>query len=632
MATSVAAVLMGLAVPLAGPLVGPLAEPAAAARTTLPGGLDTTSLQTATVSVPVPAGVDPRWVTGALTVGEGSRGTVNLLVDGRVVRSVPARPWQRVALPVGRDDVRPDGTISLGVRFRPEGDRSGCRPVEEHEVRLTNLALLHQGAEAVDLDPAGFLPAAASRVDVVVPRNASDDVLDAALAAVGALAARYRAGVPVALTTADVVLPRTGAGQRVVRIGPGEAGSAPTTTAAVRFGLPNLSITGSGDDLRRAVLDVLAPAGDTTPRPAADSGAGAPAPVTRTLRELGATGRDTVLSGYGRSASVLEVPQDAFGGPVDRLDLQLTGTTTDVPAGTQARLDTYLDGRLVDSATLDEGGDLAVTTTVPGSRLAASTRLELVLTAVPEGGCASGTLLPLSVELDPDASVLTAELDARADGRGFTELPQALAGRLPVGLRGEGPDRTLAAADAALVVAGLQRAAAYPLEVGVVDPDELLADGHGLLVGAGAEDLDAADARLRPDPEGAPGAALQTARGPGRPLLVLGTLGPGSGRLRTWAADQVVRDGWQALTGDVLVSSGGAARPLAGLDPATVPGTSADATPSATADKDPEQRSYTAVAVAGAGLLVLVVGARSLLVLRRRRSAGTGVSGPAPRP
>ncbi|MDN4171332.1 cellulose biosynthesis cyclic di-GMP-binding regulatory protein BcsB [Nocardioides sp. SOB77] len=635
-AVAAAAVVTGVLAPAAVPSLGATAH---AARTDLPATLDTRALQTSTVQVPVPAGVDPRWVTGALTVADGARGTVLLLVDGRVVRSAAARPWQRVALPVGRDDVGPDGTVSLGVRFRPEGERTGCRPLEPYDVRLTNLALLHQGTERVDLDPARFLPAAASRVDVVVPREASDDVLSAGLAAVAALAARYPAGVPVGLTTADVVLPRTGAGQRVLRISPGPTTAEPT--AEVRFGLPSLTVTGSGDELRSAVLDLIgedaADAEDTATgtRPEAEPGS----TVTRTLAELGARAADAELSGYGRTASLLRIRQDAFGGPVDRLDLSLAGAHTSVPTGSQARLDTYLDDRLVDSRTLGDGGTFAVETSVPGSRLASTAELELVLTAVPEDGCTAGTLLPLEVQLDRDDSALSAEVAGGPDA-GLEAFPQVLAGRLPVALRGGEAARTAAAADAAQVVASLQRAAAYPLEVGLVSPEALLADGPGLLVGATWADTVAAGARLRPDTDGPRGAALQAAGDDEAPLLVLGTLGARSGVLRTWVAEQTARDGWDGLTGDALVSDGGAARPLVALDPRAVPGEAAQDVPDLAPDG--EGRSYVGWFAAGIVVLLLLLGLQLAATLRRRaarapgtaapRGSATSVSGSAPRP
>lgn len=603
-----------LAVGTLGPLAA--APPASAARADLVGNLDTRAQQTSTVLVPVPDGVRPRWVTGALTVGDDTSGTVLLLVDGAVAASVPAKPSQRVAVPVRRSDVRPDGTVELGVRFRPEGDRSGCRPAQPYDVRLADLTLLHQGAEAVDLDPAGFLPDAASRVDVVVPRAAPDDVLAAGLATVAALAARYPADVPVGLTTADVVLPRTGAGQRVLRISPGDG--APTTATAVRHGLPTATVTGSGEELRGAAVGLV-----RVEAPPARPAAGAGGTARRTLTDLGATGADTTLTGYGRSVSALELRQDAFGGSVDRLDVDLTGTTSAAPAGTGARLDTYLDGRLLDSRPLAEGGPFRVAATIPGSRLGAGSELQVVLTAVPEDGCTAGDLPPLEVRIDPEASVLTGRLDPEPES-GFAQFPQVLAGVLPVALRGDGPDRTAAATGAALLVASLQRAASHPLEVELVEPADLLdGDRSGLLVGATAEDSAAAGTALLPDPDGAPGAALQAGDPDGLPLLVLGDLGPDSAGLALRLAEQADRDGWETLTGDALVSDGGAGRPVADLDPSALPGVAA--APGADGTDAGDQRSWARWLLGAAAALVLLLfgllATRLAPVLRRRRPA-----------
>lgn len=553
-----------------------LAAPAAAradttaVNTTLSAVGDTTS----TLDVPVPPGVSVTSVDGILTLDLVLGGSVSLLVNGRTVATVPARAHQQVSLPLRPSDVSPSLSVELGVRYDIPTDAAGCRVQQPVAVVLRSLELNYTGTETQAVAVAGFFPAASPRIDVLVPNEADDDLLEAGLVAVAALSSLYPEGTPLSLTTGGVVLPRAGAGQRVVKLAPGDG--AVQSSIETKFGLQTLTLTGSGDALVAAARAlgseqlVLADAAATQGLAATlDDRDAAP---ERSFEELGID--QVALSALGRSTASWVVAQDAFGGPVDSMRIRAFGTHSAVAAGVQAQLSTYLNGFLLDSQILEGDSELSIDATVPDSLVTADNELEFVLSALPgEGECLrTSSQLPLEVFLDGQRSTIETR---RGDGRleGFDRYPQVLGGVLPVAIRSVGSARTDSAIDAALLVSALQRVAVAPLEVSLVDADDFIAeDLSGLLVGAdypdsvalqaplrlsGTRSVDRAEARLEVGTD-QPFATLEAVVPAGRHVLMLGAWTPSTetdpAPLSRKAAAWVDDDGWAALTDDVLVA------------------------------------------------------------------------------
>jgi len=623
-----------LAVVLVAPmaLLAPGAAPATADETALPLG---PSLGGAggQVQYAVPPGITPTALEAELTVDtEGDADDpqddgpeeVSVLVGDRVAATVPAETGP-ISVPVSRDDVV-DGL--LVVRLALDADRCPPGP-DAMPITLTDLTLVHGGVELEPTGPEDFWPGSSSRIDIVVPGRADDDLLEAGLNAVAALSRRYGADTPVFLSSASTQLPRTGFGQRIVRLAGGDGPVQTRLTS--RFGLPELDLTGGSEELRSAVR-ALAFGDDLT--------ADVPSPpepaLTRTFADLGADQVD--LGGDDGATGVLRVPQDAFGQQVGGLQIRAVGTRGDLPAGgaedpdaegsaSALAVQTYVNDVLVETTPLDPDDDaVSIDATADPSVLLPTNEVRFVVGAAEaeqsDGTCAAVGAPTVPVTLDGAASGVAA---APYDGEvtGLAAYPQNLGDQLEVAVRPDGGLRVPAAGDAGSVVSALQGASAGLLDVSVVDADELVAgSGPGLLAGADIDDAADLEAPLqyqesvdesRPAPDTDVDVtqlfgALEAAGGADRPVLVLGAFGPGDradqAELRATTARAAADQGWNALDGDLLVTTRDR-------------GPTVLAAPSPTSNRaasDPGQSG-----LGGGGLAVAVVALLALLGLQVRR-------------
>ena len=560
-----------------------VAAPAHADESTLPTVVRTVGDDTATATLTVPDGIIATSLSGQISSDSSLGGEIVVLVGDRETARVPPGPDQDIAFPLQAEDVGPDRTIDLSVRYEIPATPTGCPSLEPATTELHDLRLGTVGAETAPTSADDFFPALATRIDVQVPRNASDDMLTAGMTAVAALGALYPEGTPIVLGSPGTVLPRTGAGQRVVKLEPvrdsdslSEDGT--STTVTEKYGLQTLVLAGSGE----ALVDAARGLGSSLPELDGPDRTGGPAalPGVRdpdaelSLADLGLD--DVQLSGVGLGSTSVAIPQDAFGGSLERLDLRVVGTHTAVDPAAKAQLNTYVNDYLVDSQLLGKATALTIEATVPAARLRPVNDVRFTLAALPvDGVCADpDTELPLEVSLDPEGSTAVGTPGA-GTVTAFGLYPQVLSGSLPIGVRGKGRARVSAVADAAQLVVSLQRAAAAPLEVEVVQADSLLAgDQGGLLIGADQSDARALQTPVplsafrEVDAEGRsfgvesdePFAALQAAGPPERPLLVLGSWSPGEKQgsrpqVQT-VIEKVVSDGWSSLDGNVLVAHG----------------------------------------------------------------------------
>lgn len=599
--------------------------PASAETLTVPGSTSATVGATSTLDVAVPPGVTPTEVTGRLRLDDTIDGTVAFVVGGRLAARVPARAQAEVAIPVGRADVVGD-RLRVEVRVDPKGQGDACATVSDVRATLDEVALEVDGAETAPTTLAQFLAPYATAVDVVVPADAGEPTLAAGLTAVAAISSRYPETTAVRLTTPDDVT-KARPGLRVVHLSPG-TGTA-TSEITDDAGVATLTLGGGDDELLAAARGLgaaealgLADAARTEGL-AATGGPGA----VRDELTLGELGVDrAVLSGYGRVEQYVGIRQDAFGGPVGALRIDLEGTHTAVSDGARAQLDVYLNDRLVDSTQLDDDPALHREIEVPAADVQGDNGLVVVLSAVPpREWCAGGDRqLPMEVHLDTERTVVHADRGG-ARTTGFASFPQNLGGRLAVAVSDHATDPVAAAVDAGAVVAALQRRAARPLDVRMV-PAADLRDGKtsGLLVGAGEDDstalraplrlsemrlLDYAEATFEVGTD-QPYAALVAVRHRGRDVLMLGSWAPGGdgAALERRAATYLAIEGWGALSANLLV------QPAAG-DPFTI---DADAVVPQQERVD-EQRSFAWWLVGGLAVLLALLGGRWLLARRRRR-------------
>lgn len=571
-APAAALIALTLLIAPAGPVA---AAPDDTAQVAVPDSVSAVPETTGRLQVAVPDGLVPRRLNATLTVQNPSDARVILTVAGREVHNAPARSSEQVTLPLRASDVTADGVVEVTIsELLDSGTEDGCRYVTPTSATLEQITLDATGTESAPDSVGTFFPAYSPAIDVAVSADAGDDVLNAALNAVTALADRYDANTDVRLTTAPATAARAGVRQVSFEQGPNPV----STAIEQRDGVPNLVITGSDDALTDAARALgspaLALADDAT-----TSGLSSTKQTDRTglVASLGEiAGRDSItLTGYGTSTAYVSVRQDAFGGPIDALDVMLKGTHTAVPDGAELQLDLLFNGALVASTQLADGTSFALEATVDAGQLSADNGLELRMTGMPAADqcVGNGRHLPLELHLDTDASELRGSRGAGSVA-GFARFPQVLAGQVPLALRADGAERVAQATDAATLLTSLQRSAARQLTVQLTDADDLVAgDRSGVLVGATHADSTALKAPLRLDRmrlmdyveselqvgTDQPFAALQAVNVDRRDVLLLGGWSPTDAAavkpLITNAAATVGDRAWTTLADDVLVAT-----------------------------------------------------------------------------
>lgn len=608
-------------------LLAPTA-PAQAGELGLPQSLTTQGSQPNVTRLSIPEGVSPQALRGLLTAENAEGGQVRISVHGRVVLAVPARPSQWVRIPVTPRDLEADGTISVSLEYADTADERchvGRSPVL---TRLSRLRLIFTGAESAPTSLAGFLPSAASRVDVVLPDSADDFLVEAGLTAVVALSQKYPAAVPVALTADGEPVPRVGAGQRVVRFARGDGPV--VSSVGIERGIPTLTIKGSGpalvDAARALRADALAIADAETGEGLSLLVADSDLDTRSSLADLGA--EQLRLTGWGQTDVYVGIPQDEFGGPIDSLQVDLVGTHTAVQ-GINAQVDVFVNDVLVASTLLDDKAEFHLPVTVDSDLLRADNGLQVVMQAFPQDGrCGdAATHAPVLLDIDGTRSLITAQ---RGTGRlsGFELYPQVFGGDVPVALRNTSA-RTLGdAVAAASLLSALQRAATHPLTVRLVSPDDLInGNQSGLLVGASYADSAAIQAPLRLAEiqlidmaeetfqigTARPFAALESVSHGGRHILMLGGWTPDSATsardLESEVVASVTDAGWRALREDLLIAT-----------PDRAPFNLSTDSVLPQADRVDEQRSKVWWLVGGVALVVTVLVLQMALASRRQRA------------
>jgi hypothetical protein len=595
--------------------------------TTIPGELSTIAVNTTEMDIPVPRGVRVRAITGVLTMPEVvDDGLVTFRVNGHVAEIVEADLYQRVSIRVAPSDVVADGTIGLTMSSTTPQIAAGCRP-NAGTATLRRIGLTYTGTEAAPTTLGGFFPPAAARVDVIVPADADDDMLEAGITAVAALSSRYRDDTQIELGTAAPPPADGTANQRIVVLAAGRPGEV-TTAISSTAGVPTLTLHGVGDELTAAARALSAAGlglGGDDSENLAQTLKGRSTELTQSLADLGAS--EISLSGYGTMTYLLDVPQDAFGTPVSELDLHLIGSHSAVAAPDRARLDVRMNGALVDSAVLDTDAALDLEAHVPAGRLRAVNELELTLSALAGDGstCAARGAPAVDVDISTKDSTVTA---TRGTGKvaGFQLYPQVFEGTLPVALRPPGERRFDAAIDAARLVGALQRASAAPLEIQLIEPDAFLADDRsGLIVGATSSDsttleaplafsatrqVETSDSTFEVTSQQTY-AALESIKQADRSVLMLGSWAPGNeaapANISHKVTEAAAAQGWATLDGDLLIAD------------AESPAFTAESGVSVAEATTEEERSYVTLFVLLIALVLLVIAFQVVTSIRRDR-------------
>ena len=106
--------------------------------------MSTAAQNTSSFAVPVPAGVEPRAITGVLTMPEVVEGGSVVFTRQRpVVETVPSALYQKVRIPVDPADVIADGTIGLTMTTQgPVAAGATCVPAGGRRVAAEDRARL----------------------------------------------------------------------------------------------------------------------------------------------------------------------------------------------------------------------------------------------------------------------------------------------------------------------------------------------------------------------------------------------------------------------------------------------------------------------------------------------------------
>jgi hypothetical protein len=549
--------------------------PSYAADTSVPGTMSTASVDTSSFSIPVPAGTTPSAITAVLNQPEVvPDATVAFSVNGRPALSVPSTLYRKITIPVTAADVIADGTIGLTMTTQAAAVPGAACVPSAGSASLRKLGLTFTGTETAPTGAGDFFPRSSSGIVVQIPQDAEPTLIEAGLTAVAALSYRYGEHALVTLDTKPPTAPTATA--RIVSLVPGRAGEVTTTFGAEpTTGVPTLTLTGQGDAMVNAARtlssDTLSLGGSN----ASDPSQQARARNTNDERTLASLGESSLsLSGYGSTTREVELRQDDFGGPVDRMDLHLEGTHTAFAAASGARLDVKVNGDLIGSTTLGEDSTFTLDAVVPAGKLRSVNDLDLTLSATaPDGSACTPASIP-AAEVDVNTAVSTVTV-SRGYGQveGFQLYPQAFEGVVPVALKAPEGRQANPAINAAAIISTLQHAAGSPLEIQVMDPDDFLADNrNGLMVGALQAEADSLGAPLKL------GAKRELNRADGkfevtsqdqfsafeaidhddRLVLMLGSWRPGNsaadGELARKAVGYVVSTGWADLTGDLVVA------------------------------------------------------------------------------
>lgn len=577
------------------------------------------------LTIAIPEGQTPSRLRGTLNFDQSEHGAVEVSSGGRVVAKVPEGEGRttKIDAPLTATDLEKSGLV-LGLRIEPVASGTFCAVDDQASVKLTDVAVDLAGTRVPPATISEFFQSPVEEVVVTIAPNASDAVIDAGLAAVGAISHRYGPGTVVRLDTTAPARPTPSTRVVALKAIAGDVRGVLTRPE----GLSTLSLSGAPEKLHSAAAalgsEQLALATSGSVVGLAHKLRASDISLTQSLAELGSG--TVVLKGYGISESYTGVSQSSFGGPVSGFKVHLAGFSAAVVDEDVARLGVYWNDSLLTSILLKDARKIGVTLDVPRSMVKSSNGLVVRLQAQPRGDfCrASSTLLSPEVNFDTSASTVTATR-GRGLVRGFAQFPQVLGPALPVALGGTKDSRVASAMNAATVIAALQQVASHQLEVSLVSVGDLLGNSNsGLLIGATAKQAAQAHAPLRlggfrfvdyaEETFGVgvnqPFGALEMAADGGRRLVVLGGWDPAGGtsaRLQAKVVKMVADIGWTALADDLALAVPGS-EPFTVNSNAVVPQD----------ERTDEYRSYAKYGIAFLLLLAVILAARGLLGRRRR--------------
>lgn len=422
---------------------------------------------TVVLTIPVPAGMTPASLNVTVQIPVYVR-SANLTVsqDNRLLTQVELPPaGGPLAIPLDGVRVR-DNAVTLLLR-------SYLLPLDgycldpSNPLRLANSAVTFTGVESAPTVVADFLPPVLRKLDIYVGPKPSQTEADAVVKLATSVAAHYGGQNPEieVRQLAGPAAPPPGAAQPlerqiVVAEGP-DAGVSLYGPGPI----PALLITGPVNELTnqtRLITSAIA-------RYALGSKA-VPGPLKSTPQLPGNETTIRRLGQPGVNASALNpqvginLDQTRLGRPVRDVRVHLIGSYTPLPAAIGGQVMVSVGGQTIARWPAEASGLVDRWVDVPNSMLQRLTTLNVqVNIAGNTGRC--GEFQPITLTIDGESVVQTTSA-APPVPIGFQSLPQGLMPKVQVGF---GDDGSFAnTARAVLIMTGLQRLSALPIDTAVV--------------------------------------------------------------------------------------------------------------------------------------------------------------------
>ncbi len=560
------------------------ASPASAAYIPVNVGMSASNNSSQTAVVPVADGLTPRAIRGRITAPESNNGatlrsgTVAVYAGGQRVYLGPAAA-DTFSATLSNPTVT-NGKLTVGLSYVVSDLQNDYCAANDQQIGLEDVSVDFTGSQTPPQTVADFLTPGVNGVNVLIPTDASQELVEAGLAAVSAATHVLESDAQVRLSTGALDRRITSIpGARVISIT--DAENPVSTSISTNSGLPQLNISGQGSELAQAATALggkqLPLAGSATTKGLTQQ-IDSTEDLVQSFKMLGNS--QPSLDGWGTQSIYVGADQSQFGGGIGDATVRIVGTHTAIPDNATATLNTYWNDSLIASQVLDKSTAIDYTAAVPNTAIEAQNGLRIVMSSVPAGGNCSVNqrAIPMGLTLDGGQSQVIAKRGQTLQ-QGFKRFPQALGGTLPVAFA-DGTSASQGAVEAALLVASLQRANSRQLTVEVVPFNDVVGtSATALVVGAGDAASNDLSSPLRltefrslasQDMQfgvgvNAPYAALQAFASDNRNLIMLGSFAPNESsnaeahKLSLSLAENAYSrsGGWNSLGDDILLAQPG---------------------------------------------------------------------------
>ncbi len=401
----------------------------------------------ATTTIPLPTDAVPVLFAAVVTSSYTRPGELIVTLGGRDIAPVDALTGGDVLALMSTEDLDDENRLQVGLRIALGDDDERCFDQTGVAAVLDDIKIAYEVPIAAPESVADFLTGSPRSVTVSVPPDSAPQLHEAALNTVTVMAKTFPRPTEVGLQV-EAPIPANPSLDRLV-----EVTESAESKVEVVDGI--LKITGPADTLtsaaRSLASDSVAVLGEPTAgEPRATIAETIPS-LSRSLADLGKA--NPALAGVGIVESTFGISQSDFGRPVNQMTISLVGAVTPVQGG-EGRVNLLWNDELIDSVPMTNESDFAMSVTVSGAEVRRDNSVTIQLEYLPRGGECTLDGLPARLDIDTQASTITAS--AGSSVTGFEMFPQALTTTTPVAF-GSQQSADESAAQAGQILASLQR-------------------------------------------------------------------------------------------------------------------------------------------------------------------------------